>query len=178
MNLFEYRNWKLEVKPEAFTVKAFKVLMDRDKSKDKKYGLEDLAYVYHMGDNLSPFASYLDESRRSEDVIKKVITRKDWKPDTEVVEAVKVYRELDETVTSKFLDSVKIALSKIDAYFRNFNVTEETDSADMKRIHDMIGSSMDSVKSVRELEKLVKQDKETVDSFKGKQQGGFFNDEN
>ena len=176
MNLFEYRNWKLEVKPEAFTVKAFKVLMDRDKTKDKKYGLEDLAYVYHMGDNLSPFASYLDENRRSEDVIKKVITRKDWKPDSEILEAVKIYKELDETVTSRFLDSVKIAMSEVDAYFRNFK-GKGAESPDVKRLYDMIGSSMENVKSVRELEKLVKQYKETMDSFKGKQQGGFFNDE-
>lgn len=176
MNLFEYRNWKLEVKPEAFTIKAFKVLMDRDKSKDKKIGLEDLSYVYHMADNMSPFASYLDESSKSIDIIKKVITRKDWKPDTEILEAIRVYRELDETVTSRFLESVKIAMSEVDAYFRNFK-GKDAESADIKRIHDMIGSSMDSVKSVRELEKLVKQDKETEDTLKGGRKKPMFGDE-
>lgn len=176
MNLFEYRNWKLEVRPEAFTIKAFKVLMDRDKSKDKKYGIEDLSYVYHMGDNLSPFASYLDEARRSEDVIKKVITRKDWKPDTEINEAIKIYKELDETVTSKFLESVKIAMSEVDAYFRNFK-GKEAESADVKRLYDMIGSSIENVKSIRELEKLVKQDKEVEDTLKGGRKKPMFTDD-
>ena len=42
MNLFEYKNWKLEMKPEAFTIKAFKDLIDRDKSKDKTVGIQEL----------------------------------------------------------------------------------------------------------------------------------------
>lgn len=177
MNLFEYRNWKLELKPEAFTIKAFKALMDRDKTKDKKIGIQELEYVYHMADNLSPFSSYLDEERRSEDVIKKVIKEPNWKPDKLVQEAIEVYKELEETITSRYLESVKIALSKVDNYFRAFEISETTESADIKRIHDMIGSSMDNVKSIRELDKLVKQDKETGDLLKGGRKKPLFTDD-
>ena len=177
MNLFEYRNWKLEVKPEAFTIKAFKVLMDRDKTKDKSQGLKELSYVYHMADNTSPFSSYLDEEKRTEDIIKKVNLGNKWKPDDAVKEAVRVYKELDETITSKYLDSVKIALSKIDQFFRDYAVTEETDTADIKRIDDMIRSSIGTVKSLRELEKLVKQDKETEGTLKGGRVKPIFSDD-
>ncbi len=176
MNLFEYKNWKLEMKPEAFTIKAFKDLIDRDKSKDKTVGIQELEYVFHMADNLSPFSSYLDEDLRSQDVIKKVIKIKDWQPDDKVKYAIEVYKELDETITSRYLDSVKIALSKIDKYFRDFEITE-AESADIKRIDDMIRSSIDSIKSIRELEKLVMQDKETGDVLKGGRKKPLFLDE-
>lgn len=177
MNLFEYKNWKLELKPEAFTVKAFKALMDRDKSKDKRIGIQELEYVFHMADNVSPFASYLDDARRSEDVIKKVIKEPNWKPDALVLEAVEVYKELDETITSRYLESVKIALSKIDAYFRRFTIDDDTEAADIKRVDDMIGTSIDRVKSIRELEKLVMQDRETGDVLKGGRKKPLFTDD-
>lgn len=177
MNLFEYRNWKLEVKPEAFTIKAFKILMNRDKSKDKKLGLKELAYVYHMGDTMSPFASYLDEERRSEDIIKKLDLGSNWTPDEKVKEAIAIYKELDETITSRYLDSVKIALSKIDKFFRDYIVSDDTETADIKRIDDMIRSSIGTVKSLRELEKLVLQDKETEGNLKGNRKKPLFTDD-
>jgi len=176
MNLFEYRNWKLEARPEAFTIKAFRVLMDRDKSKDKNIGLKELEYVYHMADNTSPFASYLDVDKRSEDIIKKVDLGSKWKPDAAVKEAIDVYKELEETVTSRYLESVKIALSKVDKYFREFEGDEMT-ASNMKSIDGMIKNSIDTVKSIRELEKLVKQDKETSDVIKGGKAKHFYMDE-
>jgi transcriptional regulator with PAS, ATPase and Fis domain len=174
MNLFDLKNWKLEIKPEAFTIKAFKVLIDRDKSKDKNIALQELAYIYHMCDNMSPSASFLDEESRHNDVIKKVIKVKNWKPDNAVKEAMEVYKEMEETVTSRYLESVKIALSKVDKYFREF---EDPDSASIKRVDDMIKGSMNTVKSVRELEKLVKQDKESSDILRGGRTKGLFMDE-
>lgn len=176
MNLFQVVNWKLEVKPEAFTIIAFRDLLDRDKSKDKKMAIKELSYVYYMCDSSSVFASYLDEEKRQEDVIKKVgLTN--WKPDDKVKNAMRVYRELDETVTSRFLDSVKIALSKVDNYLRTFN-EKDAESADIIRVNSMVEKSIDTVKSIRELEKLVLQDKETTDTLRGGRQRGFFMDDN
>lgn len=177
MNLFEYRNWKLEIRPEAFTIKAFKDIIDRDKHKDKNNAIKELAYVYHMADNTSPFSSYLDENRKSADIIKKLNLDPKWKPDKNIIEAINVYKELDETITSRYLESVSIALSKIDTYFRTFTISEDTDSADVKRIDDMVKSSINTVKSLRELEKLVKQDKETNDTLKGGRKKPLYLDE-
>lgn len=176
MKLFQLVNWKLEIKPEAFTIIAFKDLLDRDKTKSKDIALEELAYVYHMADNLSPYSVNLDEELRSQSIIKSVIRIKNWKPDKKVLEAIKIYKELDETITSKFLESVKIAMSQLDAYFRTL-VAETTEGVDMKRVSDMIASSINTVKSVRELEKLVLQDKETSDLMRGNKKKGLFIDE-
>jgi hypothetical protein len=177
MNLFDYRNWKLEVKPEAFTIKAFKVLMDRDKSKDKNIGLKELAFVYHMADTLSPFSSYLDEESKSRDIKTKVGLSDKWNADEKIKEAIEVYKELDETITSRYLDSVKIALSKIDKFFRDYSVDDDTETSDIKRIDDMIRSSIGTVKSLRELEKLVLQDKEVEGNLKGNRKKPLFTDD-
>jgi len=176
MNLFQWINFKLEVRPEVFTIQVFKELMDRDKSKDKSRGIQELAYVFHMCDNSSPYNSILNDEKKHEEIVKRIIKIKDWKPDEKVKNAITVYKELDETVTSRFFESVKIALSKLDNYLRNFN-EEEAESADISRINAMIEKSIDTVKSVRELEKLVIQDKETATLLKGGKERGLFLDD-
>ena len=42
----------------------------------------------------------------------------------------------------------------------------------------MVEKFIDTVKSIRELEKLVLQDKETTDTLRGGRQRGFFMDDN
>lgn len=176
MELFQWINYKLEIKPEVFTITIFKEIVDRDKSKDKKIGLQELAYIYHMCDNSSPYSAILDSGRRHEEICKRVIKTQNWKPDSKVNEAITVYKELDETITSRFLDSVKIALSKVDNYLRNFD-EKSAESADITRINTMIEKSIDTVKSVRELEKLVLQDKESSNLLRGGRERGMYLDD-
>ena len=104
------------------------------------------------------------------------LSRLSGNPDDKVKEAIKIYKELDETTTSKYLESMKIGLSKIDTYIRNLD-EKETDGADMQRINTMISNSIDTVKAIRELEKLVLQDRETVETLKGGREKGEFIDE-
>jgi len=170
-------NWKLEVKPDALTVQIFKDIFDRDKTKDKSIAIQELSYVYHMSDNGSQFSSYMNGDDKSKAVIAYCIKIKGWKPDNLINNAIKVYKELDETVTSRFLDSVRIALSKIDNYLRNFK-EGEAESADITRVNAMIEKAIDTVKSVRELENLVKQDKDTSDTLKGGRKRSNFMDDN
>lgn len=166
----------MEVKPEALTVQIFKDIFDRDKTKDKSVAIQELSYVYHMSDNSSQFSSYINVDDKSKAVIEYCVKVKGWKPDSLINNAIKVYKELDETVTSRFLDSVRIALSKIDNYLRNFK-EGEAESADITRVNAMIEKAIDTVKSVRELEKIVKQDKETADTLKGGRERGLFMDD-
>ena len=176
MKLFNFVNYRLEIRPEAFTIQVFKLLVDRDKSKTKDVALKELAYIFHMCDFTSPYSSSLNDGERSDRIIKDVVKIKGWNPDDKVKEAIKIYKELDETITSKYLESMKIGLSKIDTYIRNLD-EKETDGADMQRINTMISNSIDTVKAIRELEKLVLQDRETVETLKGGREKGEFIDE-
>ena len=58
MKLFDIDNNKVIVHPEALLIQSFKLLWDRDKSKDKARALKELAYVYFMTDFKSPYDRY------------------------------------------------------------------------------------------------------------------------
>jgi hypothetical protein len=176
MELFEYSNWKLDIRPEAFTIKAFADLINRDKSRDKGRAIKELAFVFHMCDFSSPFSSYLDQETKKRDIVKKIGLPNDWEPDGLVNEAIRVYRELEETTTSRYYESAKIALSKIDAYFRTFEITPDTSAAEVQKVESMIKSSVETVKSLRSLEEIVKQDKERNERIRGGKERPYFDD--
>lgn len=176
MELFQLNNWKLDIHPEAYTMIPFKKILERDKSKDKNIALQELAYVYHNVDFKSPFAAILDGETKQAEIIKSVITVKNWKPDKEVLEAIKFYKDREKTTTSEYLESVKIALSEVNNFLREFK-KNGVEIQDMVRVNTMIANSIETVKTVRELEKLVKQDKEVEDKLRGGKDRGYFMDD-
>lgn len=177
MELFSYNNWKLDIKPEAYTIEAFRKIVDRDKSKDKQKAIRELAFVFHMCDYSSPFASFLDEEAKRQNIIKKVGLPENWKMDSVVEEAISTYKELEETITSRYLESAEIALSKVDRYFRNFEITPETTVMEVQKIEGMVKSSVETVKALRSLEELVKQDKEKNERIRGGKERPYFADD-
>ena len=59
MELFELdKNGKLELAPQAILIKEFKVLWERDKSKNKKIASFELVFVYYMMHWRSPYSKY------------------------------------------------------------------------------------------------------------------------
>lgn len=177
MELFNYNDWKLEIKPEVFTIEVFKKIVDRDRSKDKHMAIKELSFVFHMCDYSSPFSSFLDEESKKQNIIKKVGLPENWKVDDTINDAIKVYRELEETVTSRYLESAKIALSKIEGYFRTFEVTSETGAAEVQKVESMIKSAVETIKALRNLEDLVKQDKEKNERIRGGREKPYFTDD-
>lgn len=176
MELFQLNNWKLDISPTTYTLLPFKKLLDRDKSKEKSTAIQELAYIFHMVDPKSPFAASINEEERRERVIKSTIHSSGWKPDKVVEEAMVFYKELEETVTSKYLESIKSALSQIDKFLREFT-SEDKDVEDIVRVNGMIAKSIETIKTIRELETLVKQDKEIEDKLRGGKDRGLFMDD-
>ena len=81
MNLFEMNNGVLRIQPEAYALIPFKLLWDRDKSKDKNTALSELAYVYYMADYTSDFADIVDLEDRDKEVRKNCIRLTNWNTD-------------------------------------------------------------------------------------------------
>ena len=64
MNLFEISEGQLQIQPEAYALRAFKVLWDRDKTKGKDKAIIELAFVYFMTDFKSDFTDVIEPFNR------------------------------------------------------------------------------------------------------------------
>jgi hypothetical protein len=69
MKLFKYENFKLNIAEEAFLLKPFKIIWNRDKTIYKERALAELGYIYFLCDPRSDYMFLTDEEERSAKII-------------------------------------------------------------------------------------------------------------
>lgn len=163
MNLFTVENQRVTASPEALTIKEFKALWDRDSSKHKETAIEEFAYVFFMSDYKSVYMAY-DTAAREQKIIGDVITKKSWKPDDKILNAIKKYKELQETPSMGLLKDAECALDKIRSYFRNVDVTDDIEGSITKTLIANIEKLGGVIKGLSSLRELV--DKEVSESMR------------
>ena len=68
MKLLKYENYTLTFEPEILTLKVFKKLHQRDKTKDKHKFIEELGFIYFYADPRSDYQIYTDEDERKKQI--------------------------------------------------------------------------------------------------------------
>lgn len=95
MNLFKYEGYEVKVAPEALTLKPFKKLWNRDKSKAKEQATQELSFLYFYCDPRSDYQYIVDDDDRLEEVKKGQGFPEDWKPDATLKAAIDFYCSFD-----------------------------------------------------------------------------------
>ena len=166
--LFDIQNGKVVLNPTTLWIPEFKALWDRDKKKSKDKAVAEISYIVFMHSFQSPYLAY-SASEREERVINDFLKDfKDWSPDEMVQAAVKKYNELQDSVSLKLLRSTRLALEKIEEYFRE---------ASKEDINTIVKNSKELGNLVQSLDKLEKQvQKEQLDSgsIRGSSEIGLF----
>ena len=177
MKLFEYTNYKLKISDEALTLKVFKDLHDRDKTKDKEIAFKELAFIYHMCDIKSDFLIINNEKERADEVCVQVGLPENWIADEKVLLAMDLYKERTISPTMRiYLDALKGALDTT-AYLSNAGVLlrERNTNTNMPVIKpNDITASLDKVsKIIKDLKlaekEVIKEQKDTEGRQKGSQ---------
>jgi len=116
----------------------------------------------------SPYWAY-SENEREEKVRNDFLKAySDWEPDKEVLAAEAKFNELQDSVTLKLLRSTRLALEKIEEYFR---------TAEKEDINTIVKNSKELGNLVQSLDKLEKQvQKEQLEnaSIRGSSEIGLF----
>ena len=82
MKLLKYEGYNLTFEPEILTLKVFKRLFMRDKTKDKSKFLQELGYIYFMLDPRSDYMYITDNEERSKAIIEGEGLPDTWKVDS------------------------------------------------------------------------------------------------
>ncbi len=180
MKIFDLINNQVEISEEAYILKPFKKLWDRDKSKDKAKAIAELGYIYFMEDFKSDFSDIIDAEERSEAIITSLTFPKNWKPDVHVDAGLVFYKKWTETYSLKFVRDAKLALEQIRLYFRTVNI-EEVDSQgrlkfDIIKLARIIENSDALLNNLSKLENRVKKDMQQKSSARGGKSKNIFED--
>ena len=185
MNLIEITSdYTLSINPMLYTIKAFKDIIDRDKSKNKTKALAEIAFVYFYTDIKSDYMYLIDSDKRIQEIKNDSIgLSKDWTPDAVVMQAVQVYKERSTTLLGTLYESSCQAASDVSRYLNRTDELLNERDANGKPTHD-IGKITTSLQRIPVIMKnlklahqeLVKEQKEVEGRTTGSREFNLFED--
>lgn len=130
---------KVIIAPEFLVIKEFSELWERDKTKAKDSAFRELSFVYFISDYKSPYRIAYGTEQLQEVLVKDFIKDTTWKPDKKIVEAIKKYKELQQTPAMKALDIAYKGIEKCYKYVENINIEASEDpNGTMKTVMDFV----------------------------------------
>lgn len=180
-NIFEMKDYKLSIAPEAYSLLPFKTIWDRDKSKDKSVALQELAYIWFMWSYKSDFMSESDDDTRHAQVVNACITIKNWKPDKDIQVACDFFKSKQETVVTKYVRDAIAGANRLGDYLRNVDLTLTTDKGSLVNNPTSIVAALKSTGAILENLKALleaeKKERELVGGLRGNRKKGMYADE-
>lgn len=189
MKLFSYNDYKIDISPEAFALKAFKTIWQRDKSKGKDRAIQDFGVIYFMCDPRSSYMFYVDEFDRLGEIRKDEGLDKSWKLDSQIRDAMELYKKLTKTTGSVLLEKSKMAADRLADKLATINLDHVDAHGKPVYSISMITSALkqmpDVVKSLMDSERMVFQELEEKSNMRGNKEKkigedgilGFFGDD-
>lgn len=177
---FNENTWDIELSPEAIELDAFKVIWDRDKSKDKKLARKELSFVKLFSDYKSDYSDILDEQERANTLKQDLTLPEKWEADSKIKDAVSFYKGT-ETLIVKAYNGAKLGLDKLDKFLKEINLNERDGNGkpihNPKIIYELINALPQAVRNLRDAEEEVRKEREVNSKMKGAKEKSMFEDE-
>lgn len=126
MKLFKYEKYKVIISEEAFALKPFRVIWNRDRSVSKEKAIMELSYIYFMVDPRSDYQYLVDEEERSNAIKESEGLPADWKPDKAITEAMEFYSRFKPTA-ALLLEDTRYAVDKLRKLLRDIDLNQLDD---------------------------------------------------
>lgn len=123
MKLFKYEGYKIVISEEAFALKAFRQIWNRDRSTSKDRALMELGYIYFMEDPRSDYQYLVDRDERAKAIIEGEGLPSSWKEDKVILEAMELYSSFKPT-SALLLEDTRYAVDKVRKMLRDIDLTE------------------------------------------------------
>jgi hypothetical protein len=179
MKLFRYEGYKIEISEEAFALKPFKQIWNRDKSKNKDTAITELGFIYFMIDPRSDYQYIVDDDARMESIKEGEGLPSNWKPDKLVLEAMEFYKKFKPTA-SLLLEDTRYAVDKLRQLLRDIDLSEVDDKGKpiytLNTITSTIKQIPDLVRSLDEAEKALAKEIAQSDKVRGAQEKSMYED--
>lgn len=153
MKLFKYEGYKIVISEEAFALKVFRQIWNRDRTASKDKALMELGYVYFMVDPRSDYQYLVDKEERSKAIIEGEGLPANWKPDKLIEEAMTFYDSMKPSA-ALLLEDTRLMVDKYRRKLRGMDF-DELEVKDLKDIGALIKGIPDLVKALDEAEKAV-----------------------
>lgn len=179
-DLFEIKNGLVVYSPLALSIKEFKALWDRDKTKSKELANLELSYVCFITDFRSVYKAY-EESDRGEKIVSDLFSKyPGWKPDKLVLSCIDKYKALSRTPLMDLYDGIEHSVRKFTKYFWHVDFLEVDDRGKpiyaAKDFGVTVKHANEIVDSIRELKLKVEREINETSTLRGGKEKSIFED--
>lgn len=157
-------------------VPEFKIIWDRDKSKNKDKAKTELAYIYFLYHPMSQYLAYSSDEMEAI-IVKDLFKTETYVPDNDLKQAIKKFKELSETPSTGLLTDARKAVSELRTFLRTVDLSERSKSGlPVYKASEVTKtlSDLDKVEdSLRKLEERVRKEEVSIEKARGGTLGGL-----
>lgn len=179
MKLFKYEAYQITIEPEALLLKPFKVIWNRDRSKNKEKAMNELGFVYFFTDPRSDYQYIVDEKQRMEAIKEGEGLPENWKPDAKILEAVDFYKQFKST-SALLLETTRSLVDKLMTQMQDLNLDERDDKGKPVFPLNLVTSTIDKVPALviklDEAEKTIAAELRNEGKMRGQGEKSIFED--
>ena len=174
MRLFKYEGYKIVISEEAFALKVFRQIWNRDRTASKDKALMELGYVYFMVDPRSDYQYIVNKEERSKAIIEGEGLPSNWKPDKLIEEAMTFYDSMKPSA-ALLLEDTRLMVDKYRKKLRGMDF-DELEVKDLKDMGALIKGIPDLVKALDEAEKAVASEMKNSGRMRGQEEKTIMED--
>jgi hypothetical protein len=182
MKLFDLKNSRVIISPEALVIPEFERLWRRDDSEKKERALKELSYVYFTCDYKSPYLTSMGKDRVRLVVGKDFMKDSKYRPDAAMEEAIEKYKDLQVTPSMRLLEASVTTIHNLTNYLEHVDLQERDKNgkpiykpADVTNSLKSIGGIVESLNKVKE---QVEREQTSKGTLRGQRQKGNREDPN
>jgi hypothetical protein len=180
MRLFDIDSTnRVIIDPEIRLIPAFKRIIIRDKDREKKLAMKELAFIYFFCDYKSPIATFKEEDRRKEALLSAGLSEQ-HKIDVDIEHGIHEYLYRRDTMPIQLLKSAYKTIEKAKDFLDNIDFTARNNRGDLeyslKETMASIAGLGKLMAGLKELEDQVKKEETGDDRVRGGGKKGLFED--
>lgn len=179
MRLLKYEGYNITFEPEILTLKVFKKLYQRDKTRDKNKFIQELAYIYFFSDPRSDYQYLTDEDDRAKAIIEGEGLPSNWRVDTLLQEAIDYYKSFHPT-SVLLLEDTRAAVDKLRKLLRDIDLEKLDDKGKPVYTLNTVVAAIKQVpllvKDLDEAEKAIARELVQNDKIRGNVEKAMYED--
>lgn len=173
--MFDLIDNVVSVSASTLNIPEFKDIWKRDKGRAKLDAHAELSFIFYMCDYKSEYRNY-PELQRIKKIREAFIDDRlgvKWKPDAKISKAMEIYKEMQETPSLRFLNSVTLTLDKLSDYLIETEIEDGKDG-NITQIMAAIEKGQKIVSGLAKLKESVSKEVSETSKLRGGGEEGMF----
>lgn len=175
LKLFRYEGYKVLISEEAFALKPFRQIWQRDRTVNKDRAIMELGFIYFYTDPRSDYQYLVDDKERMEAIKEGEGLPPNWQPDKIVKEAMEFYASF-KPVSALLLEDTRYLVNKFRAKIRDLNF-DNLEVKEFKEITAIVKQITPLIRELDETEKALNAEMKSSSKMRGQGEKTIFEDD-